>query len=85
MTAMSNRFRNGLTVFMLVILAVSAFGAGYLTRELVNGRGGSIAGPRRGEDMAIFQEAWNLIEENFLGQIPESRQGDLRRDPWLAG
>ena len=71
---MSNRFRNGLTVVMLVVLAASAFAAGYLTRELVNGRGGSTLAHAEGDDMALFQEAWSLVEANFLGQLPESRQ-----------
>ena len=71
---MSNRFRNGLTVVMLVVLAASAFAAGYLTRELVNGRGGSTPAHAEGDDMALFQEAWSLVEANFLGQLPESRQ-----------
>ena len=69
---MSNRFRNGLTVFMLVILAAGAFGAGYLTRELVNGRGNSPLA-HAGEDMDLFNEAWGLIQDNFLGGIPDSR------------
>lgn len=69
---MSNRFRNGLTVFMLVILAVSAFGAGYLTRELVNGRGdASLA--HADQELSTFYEAWRLIDENFLGTIPQAR------------
>ena len=69
---MSNRFRNGLTIFMLVILAVSAFAAGYLTRELVNGRGSpSLA--HADQDMSLYQEAWSLIEDNFLGALPASR------------
>ena len=71
---MSNRFRNGLTVVMLVILAASAFAAGYLTRELVNGRGSSSLAHAEGDDMALFQEAWTLVEANFLGQLPDSRQ-----------
>ncbi|HRO22802.1 MAG TPA: S41 family peptidase [Promineifilum sp.] len=69
---MSNRFRNGLTVFMLVILAAGAFGAGYLTRELVNGRGNSSL-VHATEDMELFNEAWGLIQGNFLGSIPDSR------------
>ncbi len=69
---MSNRFRNGLTVFMLVILAAGAFGAGYLTRELVNGRGNSSL-VHANEDMELFNEAWGLIQGNFLGSIPDSR------------
>jgi len=69
---MSNRFRNGLTVFMLVILAAGAFGAGYLTRELVNGRGNSSL-VHATEDMELFNEAWGLIQGNFLGSMPDSR------------
>ncbi len=69
---MSDRIRNSLTVFMLVILAVSAFAAGYIARDLVNGRAGS-ATAHAGQDMSLFYEAWGLIEENFLGQIPESQ------------
>ncbi len=69
---MSNRFRNGLTVFMLVILAAGAFGAGYLTRELVNGRGNSPL-VHATEDMELFSEAWSLIQGNFLGSLPDSR------------
>ena len=69
---MSNRFRNGLTIFMLVILAVSAFAAGYLTRELVNGRGASTLA-HADQDMSLYQEAWSLIEDNFLGVLPASR------------
>lgn len=69
---MSNRFRNGLTVFMLVILAISAFGAGYLTRELVNGRD-NFTFAQAEQDMSLYYEAWNLIEQNFLGAIPQPR------------
>ena len=69
---MSNRVRSGLTLFLLVILVVGAFGAGYLTRELVNGRGSPSLAHAEPE-MAIFNEAWSLIQENFIGAIPESR------------
>ncbi len=69
---MSNRFRNGLTVFMLVVLAAGAFGAGYLTRELVNGRG-NLSLAHADQNMDLFNEAWGLIQDNFLGGIPDSR------------
>lgn len=69
---MSNRVRGGLTVFMLVILAASAFVAGYLTRELVNGQNGSTLAHAE-QDMGLYQEAWTLIEQNFLGALPAER------------
>lgn len=69
---MSDRIRNSLTVFMLVILAVSAFAAGYIARDLVNGRNGSSLAHAE-QDMSLFYEAWGLIEENFLGRLPENQ------------
>jgi carboxyl-terminal processing protease len=69
---MSNRFRNGLTLFMLVILVVSAFVAGYLTRELVNGRGASPLAHAE-QDMSLYHEAWGLVEDNFLGTLPTTQ------------
>lgn len=69
---MTNRIRTGLTLVMLVVLAAAAFAAGYLTRELVNGRNGASTAHAE-QDMALFHEAWGLIESNFLGAIPESR------------
>lgn len=57
---------------MLVLLAISAFGAGYLTRELVNGRGNSTFAQAE-QDMSLYYEAWSLIEDNFLGATPQAR------------
>lgn len=72
---MTDRFRSGLTVFVLVVLAASAFAAGYLTRELTNGRNeSSLAHAEQDGDQALFQEAWGLIEDNFLGTLPNSRE-----------
>lgn len=69
---MSNRFRNGLTVLMLLVLASSAFYAGYLAREL-RGSADSTAGVAHAEqDMALYREAWDLIQGNFLGEMPNS-------------
>ncbi len=60
---------------MLVILAVSAFAVGFLTRELVSGRNtSSLAHAQQDGETALFQEAWGLIEQNFLGPLPEARQ-----------
>ncbi len=60
---------------MLVILAASAFAAGFLARELVDGRNNAtLAYAEPDEETALFQEAWALIEGNFLGTLPESRQ-----------
>lgn len=57
---------------MLVILAISAFGAGYLTRELLDDRSAAPLA-HADQDLSLYHEAWNLIEENFLGTLPEQR------------
>jgi len=57
---------------MLVILAVSAFAAGYLARELVNGRAMSPA--HADQNMSLYYEAWSLIDNHFIGQLPDSQQ-----------
>lgn len=63
---MSNQMRNGLTVFMLVLLAVSAFVAGYLTRELTGVRSQAYAQ----QEMPLFWEAWSHIQDTFIGELP---------------
>ncbi len=57
---------------MLVLLAVSAFGAGYLARDLVNGRGGAAAA-RADQDLSLYYESWSLIDEHFLGAMPDEQ------------
>lgn len=59
--------RNGITVFMLVFLTVSAFLAGYLARELTGGRSEAFALA----DMPLFEEAWGHVQTSFIGDIPD--------------
>lgn len=70
---MSSRLRNGLTIVMLLLLITASFAAGYLSRDLVRLPGlGNLAHAR--QDMDLFWEAWALVEANFLGELPTSRQ-----------
>jgi carboxyl-terminal processing protease len=69
---MSDRARNGLTVLLLIVLASSAFLAGYLANELADSSVGSRVAFAE-EDMALFNEAWGLVSGNFLGELPGSR------------
>jgi carboxyl-terminal processing protease len=69
---MSDRARNGLTVLLLIVLASSAFLAGYLANELADSSAGSRVAFAE-EDMALFNEAWGLVSGNFLGELPGSR------------
>jgi carboxyl-terminal processing protease len=68
---MSIKVRNGLTILMLVVLAASAFAAGYFIRDIVSARNGSVQAQ---EEFDVFWEAWGRIEDTFIGELPEGRQ-----------
>jgi carboxyl-terminal processing protease len=70
---MSNRFRNGVTIVMLLFLIAAAFTAGYLAHGLVRIPGLAGLAPIEG-DMALFWEAWNHVEQNYLGELPGAQQ-----------
>jgi carboxyl-terminal processing protease len=70
---MSEKTRNLLAIIMLVVLASSAFIAGYFTNDFVELQtGGTLVHQRN--DFDIFWEAWDRIEESFIGDIPVSRE-----------
>lgn len=63
---MSTQMRNGLTVLMLVVLAISAFAAGFFANDLLAMRNAAAYS----DDLGVFWEAWRLIEDNFIGELP---------------
>ncbi len=66
---MSNRVRTLLTMLMLILLASTAFVAGYFTNDFVELRsGGTIV--RAASDFDLFWEAWDLVQNNFIGELP---------------
>lgn len=71
--AMSNRVRTLLTMLMLILLASSAFVAGYFTNDFIELRhGGTIV--RESTDFDLFWEAWNLVQNNFIGELPTPKE-----------
>ena len=75
--AMSNRFLNTLAVFMVILMGLAAFAAGYLVR----GEFGPLLTASRApaetlaeEDFSLFWEAWQRIDENFIDVLPEPRR-----------
>ncbi|MCA9949503.1 MAG: S41 family peptidase [Anaerolineales bacterium] len=64
---MSSKTRSGLTVFMLILLAISAFAAGYFVNDLLALREQSAHAQ---ENMNIFWEAWGLVDDHFIGELP---------------
>ncbi len=68
---MSNKMRNFLSIFLLVVLVISAFVAGYFMRDILSARDASVYAQ---EEFEVFWEAWGKIESSFIGEIPEGRQ-----------
>lgn len=72
---MSLRERNIIITLLLILLPIVSFLAGYFTNDyvaFVSGRGGNTAVSP--QNMPLFWEAWQLIEDNFIGQTPDQTQ-----------
>ena len=70
---MSEKTRNYLAIIMLVVLAASAFTAGYFTNDFVELQtGGTLVHQR--QEFDVFWEAWDRIEESFIGEIPSAQE-----------
>lgn len=70
---MNHRVRNILTMLLLFVLAGSAFIAGYFTNDFVELRRGGTVVREQGE-FALFWEAWQLLEGNFIGDLPTTKE-----------
>jgi carboxyl-terminal processing protease len=64
---MSIKSRDILTIILICVLALIAFTAGYLARDLFRF-------PSQDGDFSIFWEAWDRVEQSYIGEIPNSRQ-----------
>jgi carboxyl-terminal processing protease len=68
---MPNQVRNVLLVLLIIVMVLSAFVAGYFMRDFAATRDTSVYAQ---EDFEVFWEAWERIEESFLGDLPDGRQ-----------
>lgn len=72
---MSERIRNLFAVMLLILLAASAFIAGYFTNDFVEmQRGVPSVFAETEEDFGLFWEAWGHVQSSFLGELPSSQQ-----------
>jgi carboxyl-terminal processing protease len=69
---MSEKTRGFLAIGLLILLSLSAFLAGYFTNEFVDLRTGRALAQQ--DDFALFREAWDRIEESFIGELPNNRE-----------
>ncbi|MCB8922009.1 MAG: S41 family peptidase [Ardenticatenaceae bacterium] len=69
---MTNQTRKIVTILLLALLAASAFVAGYFTNDFIELRsGGTLVRQRQPFD--VFWEAWNLVQSNFIGDLPDDQ------------
>lgn len=71
---MSDRIRNILALVLLMLLAASAFVAGYFTNDFVEMQRGTPVAETTDGDFRLFWEAWGYVESSFLGELPSSQQ-----------
>lgn len=67
---MSNLAKNILIILMIIIMAVTAFLAGYFANDFM--RYGTLPGTVSAapQDFALLSEAWQWVELSYLGEIP---------------
>ena len=72
---MSERLRNIFATLLLILLAASAFVAGYFTNDFMEMRRGDVTIQTADSDeFGLFWEAWGRVEDNFLGDLPTSKE-----------
>ncbi|GIK57733.1 MAG: S41 family peptidase [Chloroflexi bacterium] len=71
---MSNRMKNILALMLLVLLAASAFVAGFFTNDFVEAQRSEPVLAAQNDDFRLFGEAWGYVESSFLGDLPSSQQ-----------
>jgi carboxyl-terminal processing protease len=67
---MSEKARNLVAIALLLLLAVSAFTAGYFTNDFIESQAAGISFAHTGPDFNLFWEAWGRIQESFIGDLP---------------
>lgn len=72
---MSERERKSVVTILLILLPIIAFLAGYFTNDYVDTvRANGLNSPSDRPQFAIFWEAWNRIEQNYIGTVPDTQQ-----------
>lgn len=86
---MSERLRNAFATILLLLLAISAFVAGYFTNDFMAMRRGEVSlNTGDSAEFGLFWEAWGRVEDTFLGDLPSSKEltyGAIRGSIALLG
>ena len=77
---MSNKERNMIVSIMVVLIPLGAFAAGWFTNDYVRYLRG-VSSPTlltntavAQGDIGLFWEAWHLVENNFIGDLPDEKE-----------
>jgi carboxyl-terminal processing protease len=71
---MSEKARNFFALFLLLILAATAFVAGYFANDLVEQQRGVVSVEADSQDdFGLFWEAWSYINSSFIGELPSNQ------------
>ena len=70
---MTNKRRDLLIIALIITLALVAFGAGFFANDLIQSGAGRVFAGDDNEEFSVFWEAWDRINDNFIGDIPTSQ------------
>lgn len=70
---MTERMRNILAILLLVLLATSAFVAGYFTNDFVELQTDTALNDGS-DDFSLFWEAWSYVESSYIGELPTTTE-----------
>ncbi|MFZ0545654.1 MAG: S41 family peptidase [Candidatus Promineifilaceae bacterium] len=71
---MSSRSRDILTVILVILLTMASFVAGFLVKDFVTLQNGRSVAAGETEEFSVFWEAWDLIKQNYIGDLPTSTE-----------
>jgi carboxyl-terminal processing protease len=85
---MSTKSRDILTVILVLLLTMASFAAGFFVNDFVDVRNGRIGNGNQDQDFSIFWEAWDRIEQSYIGNLPtntEMTYGAIRGSMSILG
>lgn len=73
---MSNSTRNVITVLLTVLLTLTAFAAGFFVHDTLDSvrQPAGVAQAAADEAMGLFWEAWQHVDNNFIGERPTAKE-----------
>ena len=85
---MSTKSRDILTVILVLLLTMASFAAGFFVNDFVDVGNGRIGNGNQDQDFSIFWEAWDRIEQSYIGNLPtntEMTYGAIRGSMSILG